>query len=191
MDPFDHAMHQAALVEAWCRSGVLIYATCDMPNHFHYLVRSVRWHDVSDLMEWQQTPFVQRLNHRHKLKGHVWQGRFKAIPVEDGKHALTAMRYIERNPVAAGLVDRAEDYPWCSAAARAGRVDMPFLSEMPGMPNNWLELVNTPLTEKELNKMRRSIDQEQPFGDEEWCEEARALFGFRSPRKSRRERSKG
>ena len=68
-------------------------------------------------MQWLLTAHVRRYHRWHESSGHVWQGRFKAFPVEQDAHLLTVLRYIEQNPVRAGLVTRAEEWRWSSAHA--------------------------------------------------------------------------
>jgi putative transposase len=57
---------------------------------------------------------VRRYHGHYQSSGHVWQGRFKAFPIQQDEHLLTVLRYIERNPLRAGLVARAEDWLWSS-----------------------------------------------------------------------------
>ena len=66
-------------------------------------------------MQWLLTAHGRRHHQWHKSSGHVWQGRFNAFPIEQDHHLLTVFRYIERNPVRAALVARAEDWRWSSA----------------------------------------------------------------------------
>ena len=72
-------------------------------------------------MQWLLTSHVRRYHRHYHGSGHVWQGRFKAFPIEQDEHLLTVLRYVERNPLRANLVERAEDWPWSSLAWRAGR----------------------------------------------------------------------
>jgi len=66
------------------------------------------------------TTYSQRINRRQALSGHLFQGRFASYPMDEA-HLMVAVRYIENNPVAAGLVARAEDWPWSSARAHIER----------------------------------------------------------------------
>ena len=63
-------------------------------------------------MQWLMTAHVRRYHRHYKGSGHVWQGRFKAFPVQDDEHFLLVCRYVERNALRAGLVRRAEDWTW-------------------------------------------------------------------------------
>jgi putative transposase len=73
-------------------------------------------------MHWLMTTHVRRYLKYYRHSGHVWQGRFKAFATQDDEHLITAVRYVERSPLLARLVCRAEDWPWSSlgAWARAG-----------------------------------------------------------------------
>ena len=87
-----------------------------MGNHYH-LVLHTRQPNLSRLMRHFNGVFTQRFNRRHGLVGHLFQGRFKAILVDRDAYLLAVCRYVERNPVAAGLVRTAGDWPWSSHRA--------------------------------------------------------------------------
>ena len=96
-----------------------ILAYCLMPNHWHFLLWP-EWDDeLSEFMHQMTTTHVRRWHKAHHSEGagHVYQGPFKSFPVEDDDHLYTVCRYVERNPVRAGLVGRAEDWVWSSAWA--------------------------------------------------------------------------
>src|SRR5207244_4348221 len=91
----------------------------------------------------------------------------RAFPIQEDDHLLAILRYIERNPVRAGLVERAEDWPWSSAAlaTRAG----PLLDPGPvARPPDWAEHVNQPQTEAEVERLRECLRRGRPFGDVSW-----------------------
>ena len=89
-----------------------------MPNHFHLVLWPHAAGDLSRWMQWLLTIHVRRYHRHYHSSGHVWQGRFKAFPIEQDEHLLTVLRYVERNPLRAGLVERAEDWHWSSLAWR-------------------------------------------------------------------------
>ncbi len=115
-DPADYAQYLALLTRFTPASQGRCHHFCLMPNHVHLLLAA----DVLDTL----TAWVRRLQQayqfhwrrRYRLVGHLWQGRFKSLPVWDDAYLLECARYIERNPVRAQLCARAEDYPWSSAA---------------------------------------------------------------------------
>ena len=79
---------------------------CLMTNHFHLMLWPFEDGDLSRWMQWLMTSHVRRYHRHYKGSGHVWQGRFKAFPVESDDHYWTVLRYIERNPLRADMVQR-------------------------------------------------------------------------------------
>jgi putative transposase len=111
---------------------------------------------------------VHRHRRRYDTVGRIWQGRFKAPPIQQDHHLLVVMRYVERNPVRGGLVSRAEQWRWSSLRARRTASDS-LLSQSPvPLPDNWCELVNQPLTRQDLEAVRTSLDRGRPYGDPAW-----------------------
>jgi putative transposase len=126
-------------------------------------------------MRWMTLTHAQRWKQAHHAvgEGHLYQGRFKSFPVQDDRHFLTVLRYIERNPLRARLVKRAEAWRWASLYARrepaAPLHDVLTASELPvDLPRNWLSLVNESQREAEEQQVRLSIARSRPLGDEAW-----------------------
>jgi putative transposase len=93
--------------------------------------------------------------------------------VQEDEHLLTVCRYVERNPLRAGLVKRAEDWRWCSLWQRRAGTALAqlVLREWPVLcPSSWLSEVNTAQTLGELEALRRCVRRGQPFGEEAWVE---------------------
>jgi putative transposase len=115
--PADFAAFLQLITEASLRLPMPMLALCAMPNHFHLVVRPRGGHD--DLSRWMHrllTTHVRRYLTHYGHSGHVWQGRFKAFATQDDEPLLTLVRYVGRNPLRAGLVSRAEGWPWSSLA---------------------------------------------------------------------------
>jgi putative transposase len=140
LDPFQEGVE---------RYNIRICAYCLMETH---------WHQAIWVRETGATPvanFLRRLCGSHassfrrtsgtRGNGHVYQARYKAKVVESDKHYLTVVRYIEANPVAAGLVRRAEHWPWSSLGERL-RGGRRILHDGPApLPERWVDIVNSPL----------------------------------------------
>ena len=110
------------------RFDLEIFAYVLMTNHYHLLLRT-RQANLSNAMQWFGTAYTRRYNNRHGRTGHLFQGRFKSILVENEAYLMRLSFYIHRNPVRAGLVQRLADYPWSSYKTYAyGRAAPEWLS---------------------------------------------------------------
>lgn len=188
------------IVEAGRQVAMRVLAYCLMPNHFHLVVWPLGDGDLSRWMQWLLTAHVGRYQRHYHSTGHVWQGRFKAFAVADDEHLLTVLRYVERNPVRAGLAKRAQDWPWSSAGLWqgpepplglpvTGTNDLFEASRLaPGpVPRgpDWLGHVNRELHEADLKRVRHSVRREAPYGAESWVRATAAALGLESTLRSR------
>ena len=96
----DYVAFLEAMAEASVRLPMRVIAYCLMPNHFHLVLRPQADGDLSRWMHWLLTTHVRRYLRHYRHSGHVWQGRFKAFPIEDDEHLATVVRYVERNALA-------------------------------------------------------------------------------------------
>jgi putative transposase len=169
----DYAAFENLLAETRERMQISLLGYCLMPNHWHLIL----WPDRDDHL----STFMRRLTGTHALRwnahrqlsgiGAVYQGRFKAIPVQADFHFLRMCRYVERNPLRAGLVGQAADWRWSSLWRRLHYCDRGLLSAWPiEAPPNWPKLVEEDFPASE-RLIRRSIVQNLPFGSADWREE--------------------
>jgi putative transposase len=119
-DDTDRRWYLQLLAEETQDHGLTVLAYCLMDNHVHLVAVPEREDSLALGLGRTHFRFTQIANRRRRGSGHLWQNRFFSCPVE-GDHFWRALRYVERNPVRAGLVRRAWDYPWSSAAAHCGR----------------------------------------------------------------------
>lgn len=98
------------------RFNWIVHAYCQMTNHFHLLVETAEG-NLSAGMRRLNGIYTQKFNFRHKLVGHLFQGRYKAILVQKESHLLELSRYVMLNPVRARMVEAPEDWPWSSYLA--------------------------------------------------------------------------
>lgn len=112
------------------------------------------------------------------------ESRFKSFPVQRDEHFLSVCRYVERNPLRANLVARAEDWRWGSLWARTGEPPAPtrpILADWPvDRPRDWAALVDRPQDEKELAALRLSRDRGRPYGTHRWSAATAAKLGIQS-----------
>lgn len=166
----DYAAFQRVLTEACARVSMRLLAHCIMPNHWHLVVWPRHDGDLSRFMNWLTLTHTQRWHqHRHTVgEGHVYQGRFKSFPVETSEYVLALCRYVERNPVRAGLVERVEQWRWSSAGDN-GTVP---LHEWPmARPRDWCSWVNEIEPTEQLSMVRKSVLKGQPYGSARWVEQ--------------------
>jgi putative transposase len=177
----DYAAFVELIGQADERLPVRVLGFCVMPNHFHLVLWPHRDGDLGRYMQWLMTSQVRRHHRTYHSSGHVWQGRFKAFPVQADSHLLALLRYVERNPVRAKLVRRAQDWRWSSLWER-GRAE-PAVKVHPGpveRPRDWLRWVNEPLTDEEVSKILGSISRGSPYGGDDWARDTARRLGIES-----------
>ncbi|HMQ17509.1 MAG TPA: transposase [Phycisphaerae bacterium] len=162
--PADFDAFVALLAEAATRVPVRVVGYCLMPNHFPLVLWPRHDGDLSRFMQWLLTAHVRRYHRHYRGSGHVWQGRFKAFPIQQDAHLLTVLRYVERNALRAGLVKRAERWAWSSVRWwRERRQWPPFLHEGPvDRGRRWVVDVNRPMTKAEEESLRRCVNRGTP-----------------------------
>jgi putative transposase len=179
-----HYQDFLALVEESLNFGpVRILAYCLMPNHWHLVLYPRADGDLSKFMQRVTLTHTQRYHARTRTAGygHVYQGRYKSLPVELGGHFLTLVRYVERNAQRAGLVKKAEDWPWSSVYARlyGSEKQRQLLSPWPvAAPKNYVPWLNRPQPKEELAHIRHAIKRSRPYGSQPWVSKAAAQFGL-------------
>ncbi len=177
----DYAAFFGRFAPAGERLPMRILAYNLMPNHFHLVLLPYGDGDLGRWMQWLLTSHVRRFHRHHGTSGHVWHGRFKAFPIEENEHLLTVLRYVERNPVRAGLIERAEDWPWSSAHTRPDGTKPAFLAPSPvPRPENWSELLALTEAEAMLDRLRRCANRQTPFGSEAWVIATAKALGLES-----------
>jgi putative transposase len=174
------------LIGAACqRRPMRVLGYCLMPNHFHLVLWPLGDGDLGTWMQWLMTSHVRRYHRHYHSSGHVWQGRFKAFPIQEDDHLRAVLRYVERNPLRAGLVARAEDWPWSSL--HPAPVAAPSWLDPGPAPRGqgWVEEVNRIADDGELARLRRSVDRGAPFGSEAWAARAAVELGLESSLRAR------
>jgi putative transposase len=163
------------------RMPMRVAAYCVMPDHFHLVVWPKIDGELSRWMQWLMTAQVRRHHQRHGTSGHLWQGRFKAFPVQKDDHLLDVLRYVERNPVRAGLVKRAGDWPWSSHAnPRTAEGERPVRATPVALPADWSKFVALAESPDDLDAIRRSVNRGAPYGKEKWIQKTAGRLGLES-----------
>lgn len=186
----DYEAFERVLDEALARHPIRLLAYCLMPNHWHFVLWPERDEQLTAFLRWLTHTHTQRWHaHYHSAgTGHLYQGRFRAFPIQEDDHLLRVLRYVERNPLRAGLVRRAENWRWSSLHHRHAQhaKQLGWLHEWPiQRPRDWLGYVNGVETEAELEALRRSALRERPFGTEAWETAVAARLGMQHTLRSR------
>jgi len=169
----DYKAFEKVLLQAHERTGTRLLAYCIMPNHWHLVLWPREDGELSQYVRWLSVTHTQRWHaHHHSAgTGPLYQGRFKSFPIQKDGHLRIACRYVEGNPVRAGLAVRASEWRWSSAGGRAGTA-RPWLTPRELWPTpapaDWEKWVNSPANQAELDAVRRSVVRGAPFGDDRW-----------------------
>jgi putative transposase len=170
----DYRMFLDVLARAKRRFSMRVLAFVVMPNHWH----TILWPDedlqLSRFMHWLTGTHTQRWHAAHHTAGTgpLYQGRYKAIPVQSDDHFLTVARYVERNPVRAGLAGSVQEWPWSSAWLRCNHGQLDLIDPWPvPLPDDWLAVVNAVQNQIHLSRVREAITRGRPFGDADWCQQ--------------------
>lgn len=171
--PADYQAFLRVLGEALVKHPTRLLAYCIMPNHWHLVLWPRRAGELTDFTRWLTHTHTMRWHAHYKTtgSGHLYQGRFKAFPIEEDQHLYAVLRYVERNALRARLVRRAENWRWGSLWLRqhGDPSDQALLHSWPlGVPADWCAIVNEPQTDAELEAIRRSLARGCPYGKDAW-----------------------
>lgn len=180
------------LMAHWCsQCGVEIWAYCLMPNHVHLIAVPNKEDGLRRAIGEAHRRYTRRVNFREKWRGHLWQGRFASF-VMDEEYLLAAARYIERNPVRAGLVTRPWEYRWSSAVPHLLKQDHLLVRTRPllQMVDDWRELLSEDPVPEDLRLLRRHDSTGRPLGSHEFIQQLEEACGRRLRRGKPGPRSK-
>lgn len=166
------------------RYDVDVLAYCLMTNHIHLVAVPNTGDGLQKVFKPLHMRYAQRVNREHGWKGHLWQGRFFSSPLDEA-YLWAAIRYVERNPVRAKMVAKAEDYPWSSAAAHCGlRVD-PVLTgkrvwvKQYTVIGDWSTWLSVEGDVDKVQELRRHIEKGLPCGSVEFVHKLSKMIGRR------------
>lgn len=132
LDDADRAAWLDVLASVCERHHCVVYSYCLMSNHFHLMVETVE-PNLGYAMRLLNGAYTQYFHRRHRTVGHLFQGRYKAILVQKESYLLELSRYIVLNPVRAGMVTTAEEWPWSSHRAVTGEAPCPLWLDRDGL----------------------------------------------------------
>ena len=178
------------LLSEWCsRYGVEVWAYCLMPNHIHLIAVPESEDGLRLAIGEAHRRYTRFINFREGWRGHLWQGRFASY-VMDEKYLLACVRYIEMNPVRAGLVTKPEKWSWSSASAHMSGNDDKLVKTAPLLQitgGKWEDFLNVEIREDEIIEMQRHEKTGRPLGSVSFVEGLeKALGRLLKPKKAGR-----
>ncbi|MCK9172870.1 MAG: transposase [Desulfuromonas thiophila] len=166
------------LMAQWCRHyNVAVWAWCLMPNHVHLIAVPQALEGLSRAVGEAHRRYTRHVNFRENWRGHLWQGRFASFPMDE-QYLLATARYIEMNPVAAGLAAQPEEYRWSSARAHLAGKDDELVSVAPllELVPDWRGFLQLS-TSEELDLLYRHERTGRPMGDSGFVEQLEQALG--------------
>ena len=167
------------LMSEWCaKYHVEAWAYCLMPNHIHLIVVPETKDSLNLAIGEAHRRYTRRINFREGWRGHLWQGRFSSFIMEE-QYLLACTRYVELNPVRAGLVKKPEEWPWSSAGPHMkGKNDILVKAKpLRKMANkNWKKFLAVDVQEPEIKLFRKHERTGRPLGADSFIEKMELLL---------------
>lgn len=197
----DYRLYLDCLAEAAATHGCLVHAYVLMTNHVHLLATPQKPCAASTMMQHLGRRYVRIVNDRHGRTGTMWEGRFRANLVDSERYLLACHRYIELNPVRAGMKAQPREYPWSSYRHYAeGRCDPLLVEHEPytrlgrtpiERQEAYRELFRHELDDSALAEIRATVNRGWPIGSERFKNEIEQLLrrAARPPKRGRPARS--
>jgi putative transposase len=175
----DYALYRDLLAEAADKAEAEIWCYCLMPNHVHVIVVPSDEDGLRRTFADAHRRYTGFINARQRWTGHLWQGRFGAV-VMDEAHLAHAMRYVSLNPVRARLVERAEDWRWSSVRAHLAGEDDALVHVAPALDRygSFADFLGSPADYADAwRALRRSETTGRPLGSVDWIAALEAQTG--------------
>ena len=177
-----------------------VLAYCLMTNHIHLIVVPHTEDSLQEALKPLHMRYAQYINRQKKWQGHFWQGRYFSSPMDE-RYMWAAIRYVERNPVRARMVKKAEHYPWSSAAGHCRMKDDDVLSnqakwrKLADQVDDWSTWLAEGDDIDELEVLRRNINKGLPCGTDRFINKLEKIIGrtlqFRPQGRPKQEGEKG
>lgn len=181
----DYQHFEALLREAVELIDMRLLAYTIMPNHWHLVLYPKHDTDMSEFMRWLTTTHVRQRRVATKSIGHgsLYQGAYKSFIVQENKHLIDLIRYVEQNPLRAKLVKRSEDWRWGSLYWRTKGTtkERKLLAPLPTrLPVNYFASVNEVYDKEVLTQVRYSVNKSAPYGTTPWMQQVIAKYDLES-----------
>lgn len=185
----DYQAFENILAETLTRKPMRLCSYCLMPNHWHLVLWPEHDGELASFMQRLTTTHVRRWMAQRQTtgSGHLYQARFKSLPIQHDEHFLTLTRFVERNALRANLVQQVDQWPWSSLYRQQHGDENAKSILSPGpvaRPGNWLALVNEPQSEAEVQAIHQCITRDRPFGTLQWQQQTAQKLGLQSTLRS-------
>tara|TARA_A100001037_G_scaffold180427_1_gene161770 strand:- start:266 stop:931 length:666 start_codon:yes stop_codon:yes gene_type:complete len=163
----DYETYIELLAEGCRKAKTALWAYCLMPNHVHLILVPKDPDGLRAALGEAHRRYTRHINTREDWRGYLWQGRFASAPMDE-PHLLACARYVELNPVRAGLVRRARDWKWSSARAHLKGADDALATVAPllALAPDWAAFLRQGLTEDDRDAIRKAERTGRPLGSE-------------------------
>jgi putative transposase len=175
----DYKRYLQIMAELCAKYGVEIWAYCLMPNHVHLVAVPDTKESLAAAIGEAHRRYTRLINKREEWRGFLWQGRFASFPMDEA-HLYLATRYVELNPVRAGLVQQPWQYRWSSAAAHiAGRDDILVrVAPLLKIFGDWEKYLKLGIDEEDSEKIKHHIRSGVPLGNDAFISNLEEKFGL-------------
>jgi putative transposase len=193
----DRELYLTLLGSAARQHDCAIHAYVLMPTHVHLLVTPAAGDGVAAMMQQLGRRYVRIFNDVHQRTGTLWEGRYKAAMIDSERYLLTCQRYVELNPVRAGLADSPSAFRWSShrhyvhgfrnPLINAHEVFCSLAREDVARREAYLELFRQPMDRAEIERIRSATNKGWPLGSEEFIQRVEAALGrpAKAPKRGR------
>ena len=177
--PGDYLSFLQLLLDGKDKARVELFGFCLMPNHWHLVLRPKGDGDLAAYLSWVTNTHVKRYRSHYKsTSGHLYQGRYKSFPVQEDSYFLTLLRYVEANPLRAGMVARAEQWTGSSLGCNPN-LAIKLLDSWPlKRPRNWTALVNEAIPAPQRALLKSCFERGRPLGDDPWTTKTAQKLGL-------------
>jgi len=157
-------------LEFYCKKyDVSVLAYCLMTNHVHLVLTPHTKEGLQQALKPLHMRYSQHINKTKGWSGHSWQGRFFSSPLDEA-YTWSTIRYVEQNPVRAGMLEKAEDYRWSSAASHCGLKSSLLLADLPSsmrsiLKDSWSEWLTVVESRSAVDVIQRNVEKGLPCGD--------------------------
>lgn len=174
----DYMLYRSLIAEAAAKAGAEVWCYCLMPNHVHMIVVPSDADGLRRTFADAHRRYTGHINARNRWTGHLWQGRFGAVAMDEA-HLAHAMRYVSLNPVRARLVTSAQDWPWSSVRAHISGKDDGLVRVAPALARygDFAGFIASPEDEEASRMLRRAKTVGRPLGDADWIADLEARTG--------------